>query len=507
MIEPDELTVSDGVAYEASKAKNSLSWREANLVRWDNGKMSPIGGWERFDYTAPPTWVRAIHQWFDNSKNLWTAYLCDGFLYVEHDGDLFDISPTPAIQQYASGGSTGGYGDDTYNEDTYGTPRDTVPNRKEAGPVFKLDNWGEDLLAMSSADGRLLRWVPTLTPDPSEVVPNAPENNTTFVVTPERFVILFGAGGVFNKQQWCDQEDIEDWTPGLTSKAGSYPVEPAAPIVAALNIGEQGNLFFTTKLAYVTRYIGLPYIFEKGDEIGEGVTPISAQTLVRALSGSIWAAQSGFYYFNGTSIEPIQCDIWDWIDGLINWTTARFTAAAVNMTENGEYWFFFPSGESDHNDMVAIFSYKPTSRWWSMGKVSRSAGFSANFTTFPVMADRMTVYQHESGQQYPDAPENPWVESYVVNLKSGGVMTQVNQIFPEVEGEYSALRFSLAYRIRRTPDDEVYSPKRRLQANGAVDFGVVGRDFRLRIDYEGGSVLPWGVGPIQVSAAPRGVKP
>ncbi len=142
-----------------------------------------------------------------------------------------------------------------------------------------------------------------------------------------------------------------------------------------------------------------------------------------------------------------------------------------------------------------------------MGKMSRSAGFASNFNGRPILADDLKVYQHDSGNQYPGAPEGPWAESFNVNLKGGGVFTTVAQVFPEVQGEYSNLRFSLAYKTQRTPNNEAYSPQRRIQSNGAVDFGITGRDFRLRIDYTAASVLPWGVGQFLVSATPRGVKP
>lgn len=500
------LEVAPGVVNEASKAKNSVSWREVNLVRWDNGYMEPIGGWSKFNYTAPSAVVRAIHVWKDNNRVEWTAYLCDGKLYVEYEGDLYDISPTPAIAATSADFSAGGYGDGLYNYSTYGTARPNQPDRKEVGPAFKLDNWGENLLAMSSADGRLLEWVPSLPPDPAEVVLNAPTSCRTFVVTPERHVMVFEPGGVFNEYAWCDQEDNTDWDyASLTSKAGSYPVEPSAPNAAAINLGEDGTLFFSTKLAYVTRYIGLPYVYDKGDEVGEGVTPVSQASLQRALSGAMWPSDSGFWYFNGTSVQPIECNIWAWIKTQIDWDMARYTATAVNMVDKSEYWWFFPASGSSKNNRVVIYNYKD--QWWSMGKLSRSAAFSANFIGYPIMADELNIYRHNDGGVYSGADEGPWAESFVWNVVGGGMFSTVMQLQPEVTGDYENVRYSVAVATRRTPSDERYTSQRSIQSNGYVDINETGRDFRLRVDYIGSSVLPWGMGQLLVSLKPRGSKP
>lgn len=505
-VEPIPLEVTPGVVQTASKVKNSLSWREVNLVRWNGGVMEPLRGWSQFNYTAPTYVVREIHVWNDNSKREWRAYLCDGKVYVEDGGDLVDISPTPALEQYSAGLAVGGYGDGVYGADEYGTPRPAMPDRKEAGPAFTMDNWGEDLLIMSSADGRLLRWVPNAIPAPCEVVPNAPTGCHSFVVTPERFVMVFSPNGAFNEFAWCDQEDIEDWNyADVASKAGKNPVEPSAPVVASLGLGEDGNLFFTTKKAYVTRFVGLPYVWSNGDEIGEGVAPVAHGVLVRALSGAIWANENGFWYYNGNSIEPIPCTIWAWLLERVDWVNARAVGAAVNMVDRSEYWLFLPETGQFRNTILAIYNYKD--QWWSMGKMSRSAGFSSNFNGRPIMADELVVYQHDDSNQYPGAPEPPWAESYNVSLKSGGVFTTVQQLFPEIQGDYSNLRFRLAYTDIRTPNNEKMSGQRRVQSNGAVDMMVTARDFRLRIDYVGASMLPWGVGQILVAATPRGLKP
>src|SRR5690606_28442386 len=108
------------------------------------------------------------------------------------------------------------------------SPEGGVSRAVVATPVWTLDNWGEELRAMASADGRLLRWSPETPTVELDEVDNAPLGRT-FVVTPERHIMIFEAGGEPGRIEWSDEEDDTEWTPGTTTKAGGFNVEPRSP--------------------------------------------------------------------------------------------------------------------------------------------------------------------------------------------------------------------------------------------------------------------------------------
>jgi hypothetical protein len=265
-----------------------------------------------------------------------------------------------------------------------------------------------------------------------------------------------------------------------------------------------GTLFFTARRAYLSRYIGLPYIYDQGTEVGEGVNPVSSAALARTSAGVMWYTESGFFKFDGTVVQPVMCDIWTWIKANIDNTMARFTAFAMNIPGRNEFWLFLPSIGSDKNDRLVVYNY--VEGWWSMGKMGRSAGFAASFTSYPILADDTTIYQHDGSDTYPGVPDLPWAESFTLNLERGAINGKLRQIKPDVTGDYASLRYSLAYRDIRTPDNELYTSQRSLQSNGCVDFDTTGRDFRLRVDYIAPNVLPWTIGDILISAKPKGKK-
>ena len=148
----------------------------------------------------------------------------------------------------ASSGSSDLLGFRAYS-DPYGSsilPIDVLP------PAWSLDNFGQVLLAMTSPDGRLLQWDPSGggTGVPPAAMTEVTSDDTglgvaphgrLFVVTQERFVVIFGMvddgtpqEGSFRRFGWCDQENFHAWDfSNVTSQAGFLDIEPASPIVAA----------------------------------------------------------------------------------------------------------------------------------------------------------------------------------------------------------------------------------------------------------------------------------
>lgn len=496
------LNSPPGVVATPTKARSSLNWSDANLIRWERDRLTPVGGWSRLAYTATASNVRRVFQWRDNSDTNWTAILCDAHLYVEYEGDLVDITPVGGIAAPSTSFVSGGYGDDSYSDGSFGTPRPDQPNEKSVGFAFTLDNWGQDLLAMTSVDGRLLRWDPTTLPTgKAEVVPNAPVSNRSFVVTPERHVILFDAGGVAGEFAWCDQEDIENWDfADVDSKAGTLPLEPRAKGVAARHI-PGGTISFTTRAVHFISFTGMPYIYGADNIGGSSVTPISDRCLVETDAGAVWLSESGVWGSSGLSVARVDCKVWDKIKNSVNWFVARFTASATVIEDRTEIWFCLPTGDSTKNNMVVIYNY--VDNWWSLGRLSRSAGASSTYTTYPIMADDTVLYQHETGNRMDDAPEKPWVESYAIQTGDGSQMT-IQQLEPDVEGDFSDVRYVFKFRDHLAGGDEEYSTDPIRVYDGFVDVQETGRDFRVRIECTGDVVGNWTIGDSQLHAVKRG---
>ena len=537
------LTLPPGVVATATKKMSSTNYAEVNMVRWVEGQLAPIGGQTRYNF-AFASKCKAVHGFFDLGQVYHIAYLCEANIYVDTGGSLLDITPPDMVVPTSP--SQGGYGDGFYSpgdplnpdpaadpDELYGTPRmigsdvaiDRLPD------AYSLSNFGAVMLAMTSADGRLLYWNPAdppgtlaqkVQPKAGSVVPNG----RCFVVTPERFVQIFGSyndgtaggvnGGSFRRFAWCEQEDFTNWSYGdLTTQAGFIDIEPSSPIVCAIAT-RTGTLFWTGKKCYRSRYLGTPYVYNF-DELGDNCTPWSPQSMVTTSSMVLWFSQQGPYSYDGTSVLPVQCMVRAWIDDDIDLLQVRQQACAIHVANFSEFWWCYPQNGMTGNTRVAIFNYKEG--WWSQARCARSAGVTASYTAHTIMANDLVSYEHENGFIYNDC-DLPWIETFDLTLTSGAQLTTVKQFLVDVEGAAQNVLYSLFYRNSRSLGlaEQQTTPK-SVRADGYVDMRTTGRDIRLRIDLAApagviidkvnniqsdGSVRPVTVGQHLFDAVPRG---
>lgn len=496
------LEFPPGVVTKPTKAGSSVNWQETHLMRWIGDELTPVGGWEKLSYPDFASKVRKIHSWLTNAGAKYTAYLCESHCYVDDgSGVLLDISPTVPLEPPFANLAAGGYGNDEYSEDDYGTPRPDRPIVNNVPPVYTLDNWGEDLLVMTSNDGRLLIWSPAAPTSKLAAVTNAPISNRTFAVTPERHVMLFGYGGNYASFAWCDQEDIENWNfADVTSKAGFLGVEPASPIVTVCKTSN-GILFFTTTKVFISRFVGLPYVYSR-EEVADATTPISPSAIAATAEGAMWfCGEAGFWSFNGTSVVPIDSPVLNWITDNYSKLYSRFESAAVNVNTLSEFWLFFSSSTSRINDRYVIFNY--AKGWWATGFVGRTCGFTASYDTFPVFGHQFSVYRHESGGYYQGA-DLPWARTFAFNAFSGARLMTFKQMIPDVEGNSDNLAFSFTYRLDRSRSTYVSSPDKYIRSNGFVDVRVTGRDLHMTVKSIASPVERWTLGKSEIMTVPRG---
>ncbi len=516
----------------------STNYSEVNMVRWVEGQLAPIGGQSKYNFTFAST-CKAILGWYDLAQVYHVAYLCESNLYVATGGSLIDITPTGGIVP-PQPPTQGGYGDGLYspgdpqNPDPVADPNELYGTARTIGSdaavdrlpdAYSLQNFGAVLLAMTSADGRLLQWNPASAPGTKAAVITPASGSTVphgrfFVVTPERFVQVFGSyldgtpsdGGSFRRFAWCEQEDYTNWNySDVTTQAGFIDVEPSSPIVCGIAT-RSGTLFFTGKKAYRSRFLGTPYVYNY-DELGDNCTPWSPQSLATTSSMVLWFSQQGPYSYDGTSILPVQCMVRAWIDDDIDLLQVRQQSCAIHVANFNEFWWCYPQDGLTGNTRVAIYNYKEG--WWSQARCARSAGVTASYTSHTIMANDRVSYEHENGFTYWDA-ELPWIETFDLNI-DGGKLVTVKQMLPDIEGAITNVMYSLFYRNSRSLGlVEQQTVPRVVRSDGYVDLRTTGRDIRLRIALaipagiiidgvaSDGSVRPVTVGNHLIDAVPRG---
>ena len=142
-----DLKIPAGVYRNGTDLQSMGRWRDANLVRWIDGTMRPLGGWRTRSDTAGDAKLRGMLTWSDNSSDRWIAAGSYDSLYIWNSGGTrFDITPTGLTDGREDAIAFTGFGGGLFGSYGYGVARpDTV--RIQPATSWDLSAWGEDLLA------------------------------------------------------------------------------------------------------------------------------------------------------------------------------------------------------------------------------------------------------------------------------------------------------------------------------------------------------------------------
>ena len=346
------IVIPPGVVRGATSRATAGRWHDASLVRWRAGVMRPIGGWERINVDLLSSTARTIYGWVASNGSRQIAVGCDAGFYSLWEERLLDITPEGFIPDETTM-DVGGYGVGAYGDEDYGTGRSGgEPPDFLISNLISLDNFGERLLAMSSTDGRLYVYDPAIGPDQrlTEVIapagkPEVPISNRAFLVSPERHVIVIGAGGNPRRVAWCSREDYFDWDfPSLTNTAGFLDLDASSPLLAIKSV-KGGSLIFTATEVFHMKFIGSPFTY--GIEKIESNTSLISPYAVETFNGkAMWMSRSGFSMYDSGYVKPVPCDVMDYIINDIDPKWARLRSHAVVNNVYKELTWFYCSNES-----------------------------------------------------------------------------------------------------------------------------------------------------------------
>ena len=426
------ITPPAGVYANGTLAQAKGRWRDANLARFQEGEVKPVGGWRTRSAAAPFAGAaRALLSWRDNGSNRWIAVGTSAKLYVQTEaGENLDITPAGYAAGRPDAAQNVGYGAGDFGADAYGAPPPSTTPYLPAS-VWSLDSWGEDLVGCCDTDGKIYLWALDRAV-PAQPVANAPTGCQGLVATDDGFLMALGAAGDLRKVAWCDQQNITRWAADATNQAGDYDLTT----VGTLQCGKAvpgGALIFTDVDVWQASYIGAPlvYGFERK---GSGCGPISKGAVSARDSIAVWMGRGGaFWLFDGQGVQPLDCDVQDWVSRMNADQVSKVTA--VHLADQGEVWWFFPSEGSIENDRYVAWAYRESQRLgrnvWTLGYLSRTAGSGRGVYPNPLMVDASGVlHEHELGWDYDGG--SPYLETGPFEIGLGDRMAEAQRLVPDI---------------------------------------------------------------------------
>ena len=486
------LKLPPGIYRNGTEYQSAGRWFDANLVRWYENTLRPMGGWRKRSGTQITGMCRGFLNWRDNSATRWTGLGTHTKLYaMSESGTIKEITPTSFTAGVADAIVKTGYGYSDYGKFSYGVARPDLGSITPA-TTWSMDTWGEYLIACSNADGKLYEWqLGFTTPTLAAVITNAPTSNKAVLVTAERIMFALGAGGNPRKVQWCDQENNTLWTPAADNQAGDYELATPGTLIAGKRV-KGINLLFTDVDVHTAQYVGAPFVygFEKA---GSGCGLISAQAVAAIDTAAIWMSKAGFWIYDGY-VKPLPSDVSDYVFGNMNFNQSS-KVYAVHNSQYGEIWWYYPSSGSNENDSYVTFNYRENH--WNIGSLARTAGTDAGVFTNPMaVSTDGYVYEHEVGFAYDSA--SVYAESGPVQLGNGDNIMSVRQVVPDEQTLGEAV---VSFKTRNYPTgtQSTFGP---YTAANPTDVRFAARQVNVKVT--GAVLADWRIGVMRLDAIPSG---
>jgi|DEB0MinimDraft_10_1074344.scaffolds.fasta_scaffold03438_4 hypothetical protein len=486
------IRLPPGIYKNGTELDAAGRWFDGNLVRWVEGMMRPVGGWQERTTTTLTGKPRAILTWRDNSATRQIAVGTHSKLYaVSQSSVIYDITPTGFTPGNADASVAGGFGVGFYSDGYYGTPRADVGTITPA-TTWTLDTWGEYLVGCANSDGKIYEWqLDTSGPTPAAVVTNAPTGTTAIMVSNERSLFALGAGGNPRRISWSDFENNTVWTPASDNLAGSIDLQTGGKIVVAKRV--RGQILVLTDIdAHVVSYVGQPFVYQS-EYVGRSCGIPGPNAIAVQDNFAVWMSTRGFFTYDGY-IKPLPSEVSDYVFSDIN-RAQMSKVYAVNNSQFNEVWWFYPSASSQENDRYVVWNY--ADNYWTIGEMARSAGTDRGVFTNPIFVGTDGIlYDHEVGVNHDGT--DVYVESGPVQIGNGDNIYYVNELIPDErnQGDVTATFYSRYY---PNSTQRSYGPYSMTNPT-SVRFN--GRQVNMRLTATPNT--DWRVGTMRLNAAPGG---
>lgn len=488
------IKLPPGVYRNGTEYQAAGRWYDANLVRWFEGTIRPVGGWMKEVSTQLNGVCRGLYAWKSNDYQRRLLLGTNSKLYAYNANVLTDITPTTYTAGRVDSVYQLGYGISAYGTANYGVQRPGLGLVLEAA-TWSIDNFGQYPVMCAPHDGRVLYWDLDLTTKATVVHASAPTSCRGVVVTPERFLVALGAGGNPRLVQWADQESLTVWTPAATNQAGDFELQTAGSIVAARRV-RGTTLIWTDADLHTMTYIGTPYVYSF-DRVGSFCGAAGPNAVAALDSFAIWMGANGFFMYDGV-VKPIPCDVQDYVFSDLNRVQAAKIYAGAN-TNFGEVWWFYPSANSTENDRYVVYNYRENH--WSIGQLSRTAWTGSGVFQYPLAtsADGY-LYDHEYGWTNDGAAigSGRYALAGPTEIGNGDQIIHAVQLIPD---EKTQGQVKVSFKSRFTPEgtEQTFGP---YTLTPYTDVRFVGRQVSPEI--VGNADADWRVGVMRINGKPGG---
>lgn len=489
------IDLPPGVSRKGTRDQEKGRWRDSDLVRFSEGNVGPVGGWTARTTSAMTGKARAmlLSRSYATGGPRTIVIVTHSKVYALTPSAVapVDITPVGFATGRADATTGGGYGVGTYGTGLYGTPRIDNVNVQDA-TMATIDLFGQYPVICSPDDGKIYEWqLDISTPTKAAQVTNAPTNCVACAVTAEGHLVAL----LDNRTvKWSHQGTNTNWTAGATSQAGSYLIQSQARLMCAKRV-RGGLLIFTENDVHLMQYVGSPFWF-RIDRVGDNCGIISRGAVAVSDARAAWMGPAGFYTWDGGGVQPIPCEVYEYVFGDINMVQRSKFWAVTNAQEN-EIEFHYCSAASTEIDRCVVLNYLE-GHWTIRPSVARLCGAErGGVFVNPIKATSDGyLYDFETGYSWGGA--TPFLESGPIELGAGDRGMRVRRA---IFDEKTVGDVNVSFKTRDWPGDSetTYGP---YSAPNPIALHFSGRQVRVRVEL--GEAAASRIGPMRLGMVPSG---
>lgn len=329
-----------------------------------------------------------------------------------------------------------GYGEGGYGLGPYGIGA-------SSGAQTQLRQWtmgqfGRILIACPIG-GAIYEWDPAsgFFENPASIISGSPAVATgIFIAMQQQQIIAYGITDPNTSLQdpmligWCDVANFNVWTASATNQAGTFRLPRGSRIVGGLQ-GPQYGMHWTDLGVWLQQYIGFPLVYGF-NEIAQGCGLISMRS-VGVLGGIVyWCSLNQFNAFNGASVTPLPCAVWD-----IFFQNANFSQQdkfLLAPDSHFDEFFYFYASLSGTGEIDSYIKYQQVDNVWDLGTLVRTAWYDQNdvLANNPIGVDGAAlIQQHEIGNDADGLPMTSSITTGFFKLAEGLVIIFIERMIPD----------------------------------------------------------------------------
>lgn len=485
-------------------------WADGSLVRYHDGAVRPIGGWQRrkdsnqtdistliADDTLEA--VRDIFSWRDNNQNRNAVFGSNlGIYHMDDDGVITDITyGTYAANNTSKDASTiAGYGQGDYGEGDFGAGNNLEGLEANPPDRWYFDNFGEILLTGSRNNGGIYELdLGTLT---LSGVTNSPSPVQALIVTDQRQVLTIGGNGEPRRVQASDVEDRTTWTPAVDNQCIDRTLRGSGKLLNIVPVNGQ-YLILGENDAHAATYIGPPYVMSIS-LVGEKCGPLATEAVTSIDRFAVWWGERNFWLYDGT-VQPLPCEVLDYLYTDIEPLQVSKIQAFTN-TDFSEIWWLYQSLSSTTTEVDSYVAWNYRQNRWYTGRLDRTAGVDKNVWSTPLMVKSSgEIYNHELDDVLPTNEGDVYIESGPIEIKNGDKNIAIRYLFPDTAGTTGV---SVTFKGKEMPDATEYSYGPYTYAN-PMSIRAMGRELRMRVDFSDPR-SEWGIPRVDIAPIGTGMR-